>query len=123
MNNKGKDISKIKSKIRYLMTEIGSYERYLMARHRMIDASLVEMKTLAKKRQRKTSAYYLSRKVDGKTKLKYVKKDDMDIVTRRATAWKYYSHNLSEYVKKSKEIESLFRKLGYLSIEIPEGYE
>lgn len=122
MNKNNDIISEIKSKIRYLMRKRGSCERYLLARHKMINASFVEMKTLAGKRERKTPAYYLSRKIDGATKLTYIRKDDIDTVKRRANAWKYYSHNLSEYVKVSKEIESLFRKLGTLSLEIPESY-
>ena len=89
----------------------------------MINASFVEMKTLAGRMVRKTPAYYLSRKVDGVTKLTYIRKDDLDIVKRRATSWKYYSRNLSEYVKRSKEIEELFRRLGILSLDIPDRYK
>jgi hypothetical protein len=88
----------------------------------MIDSQFVEMKTLAGGKIRKTPAYYLSKKIDGRTQLKYVRKEDTEIIRKRATSWKYFSANLSEYVRLSKEIESLFRKLAKLSIEIPERY-
>jgi len=123
MNENKDNISKIKSKIRYLMTQRASCEKYLLARHKMINASFVEMRTLSGGRKRKTPAYYLSRKVSGVTRLKYIRKDDIEMVRRRATSWKYYSINLSEYVKISKEIEKLFRALGILSLEIPDRYK
>jgi len=123
MNENKDDISKIKAKIKYIMTKRETCEKYLLARHKMINASFVEMKTLAGGRMRKTPAYYLSRKVGGVTKLIYVRKDDLNIVERRALAWKYYSYNLSKYVKISNEIEELFRKLGVLSLDIPDRYK
>ena len=123
MNENNDDISKIKAKVRYLMTERASCEKYLLARHQMVNASFVEMKTLAGRRVRKTSAYYLSRKVGRTTKLTYITKDDLAVVRKRALSWKYYSRNLSEYVKRSKEIEELFRRLGILSLDIPDRYK
>jgi len=123
MNENKESISKIKAKIAYLMTRRRSCEKYLLARHKMINASFVQMRTLAGGRVRKTPAYYLSAKKAGVTKLKYIKKDDIDMVRRRTLSWKYYSLNLSEYVKISKEIEELFRKIGVLSLEIPDRYK
>ncbi len=123
MNGNKESISKIKSKIAHLMTRRRNCEKYLLARHKMINASFVEMRTLAGGKKRKTPAYYLSTKVSGATRLKYIKKDDIELVRRRANSWKYYSLNLSEHVKISKEIEKLFRKLGTLSLEIPDRYK
>jgi len=88
----------------------------------MINESFVQMRTLAGGKKRKTPAYYLSKKVGGRTRLKYIKKDDIELVRKRTSSWKYYSLNLSEYVKISKEIEKLFRKIGALCIEIPQRY-
>lgn len=122
MNESKESISKIKSKIAYLMARRRPCEKYLLARHKIINASFVEMRALAGGRKRGTPAYYLSKKVSGVTKLKYIKKDDIDMVRRRTLSWKYYSLNLSEYVKISKEIEELFRKIGALSLEIPDRY-
>ena len=123
MDKNNESISKIKSKIAYLMRKRSSCEKYLLARHKMINASFVEMRTLAGGKKRETPAYYLSAKIGGVTRLKYIKKDDIELVKRRAASWKYYSLNLSEYVKISKEIEKLFRKLGILSLEIPQRYK
>ena len=123
MDKNKENISKIKSKIAYLVRKRRSCEKYLLVRHKMINASFVQMKTLAGGKIRKTPAYYLSAKIGGKTRIKYIKKDDIELVRKRTTSWKYYSLNLSEYVKISKEIEELFRKLGALSLEIPDRYK
>lgn len=123
MNKNKDDISKIKAKIRYLDRQRQNCEKYLLARHKMINGSLIIKSRLAHGKIRKTSAYYLSRKINDKTRCIYVKDKDLDIVKRRATSWKYYSHNLSKHVKISKEIETLFRKLGVLSLDIPDRYK
>jgi len=123
MNDNKDSISKIKAKIAYLAAQRKLCEKYLLARHKMINASFVEMRTLAGGRVRKTPAYYLSAKVSGVTKLTYVRKSDLGVVRRRATSWKYYSLNLAKYVKISKEIEGLFRILGTLSLDIPDRYK
>ena len=123
MNDNKENISKIKAKIAYLAAQRRRCEKYLLARHKMINASFVEMRTLAGGRVRKTPAYYLSRKIGGVTKLTYVKKDDLGVVRRRSLAWKYYCSNLAKYVKISKEIEGLFRILGTLSLDIPDRYK
>ncbi len=114
--------SKIKSRIAYLVRKRASCEKYILARHKMINAQFVEMRTLAGGKKRKTPAYYLSAKIGGVTKLKYIRKDDLELIRKRTSSWKYYSLNLSEYVRLSKEIEKLFRKLGALCIEIPQRY-
>lgn len=123
MNDNKGSISKIKAKIAYLAAQRKLCEKYLLARHKMINASFVEMKTLAGGRVRKTPAYYLSRKIGGVTKLTYVRKGDLGIVRRRSLAWKYYCSNLAKYVKISKEIEGLFRILGTSSLDIPDRYK
>ena len=123
MNGNKDNISKIKAKIAYLAAQRKLCEKYLLARHKMINASFVEMRTLSGGKVRKTPAYYLSRKVGGVTKLIYIRKDDLNIVERRALAWKYYSINLAKFSKISKEIESYFRRIAKLSLDIPDRYK
>ena len=123
MNENEDNISKLKAKIKYLMKQRSLSEKYLLAHHSLINASFIKMDSLAHGKKRKTEAYYLSRKVDGKTKLTYVKAKDLSLVKRRATAYKYYLINLSKFVKLSKEIEASFRELAILSLEIPDEYK
>lgn len=123
MSKNKDDISKIKAKIRYLDRQRQTCEKYLLARHKMINSSLIIKRRLAHGKMRKTQAYYLSRKINGRTRCIYVKAKDLDLVKRRATAWKYYSLNISKYVKISKEIESYFRRIAKLSLDIPDRYK
>jgi hypothetical protein len=65
----------------------------------------------------------LSRKIDGVTKLTYIRTKDLTIVRRRAAAYKYYMQNPSKFVKLSRQIEASFRELAILSLEIPDEYK
>ena len=123
MNGNEENISKLKAKIRYLMKQRSLSEKYLLAHHSLINASFIKMEALSHGKKRKTPAYYLSRKINGVTRLTYIKTKDLEIVKRRATAYKYYIQNLSKFVKLSKEIEASFRELGLLLIEIPHEYK
>jgi len=123
MNENEENISKLKAKIRYLMKQRGLSEKYLLSHHSLINASFIKMETLSHGKKRGTPAYYLSRKIDGVTRLTYVKTKDLAIVRRRALAYKYFIQNLAKFVKLSKEIEVSFRELGLLLIEIPDEYK
>jgi hypothetical protein len=122
MNENEGNISKIKARIKYLVKQRSLCEKYLLARHKLINASFIKMDGLAHGKKRVTPAYYLSKKVDGKTKLIYVKAKDFVLVRKRALAYKYYLANLAKFVKLSKEIETSFRELVLLSLEIPDRY-
>lgn len=123
MNESEGNISQLKAKIRYLINQRGSTENYLLAHHSLINASFIKMDSLAHGKKRKTPAYYLSRKINNKTKLTYVKAGDIPVVKRRATAYKYYMQNLAKFVKLSRQIEASFRELMFLSIKIPDKYK
>lgn len=123
MSENEENISKLKAKIKYLMKQRGLSEKYLLAHHSLINASFIKMETLSHGKKRKTPAYYLSRKIDGVTRLTYIKTKDLELVRRRATAYKYYQINLSKFVKLAKEIEASFRELAILSLEIPNQYK
>ena len=123
MNENEENISKVKARLRYLIKQRSNSEKYLLAHHSLINASFIKMEALAHGKKRKTPAYYLSKKIDGVTKLIYVKAKDVTIIRRRALAYKYYIQNLAKFVKLSRQIESSFRELGLLSLEIPDEYK
>ena len=104
MNAHEENISKIKARDRYLIKQRNNSEKYLLAHHSLINASFIKMDALARGRKRKTPAYYLSKKIDGVTKLTYIKAKDLIIVKRRALAYKYFMQNLARFVKLSRQI-------------------
>lgn len=87
-------------------------ERLISFRHKMLDACLIERHKLAGGRVRRSPAFYLSRKVNSKTKLTYVRKDQLDTVRQQTERWRDYSRTIAEWVKISVEMEQLFRELG-----------
>ena len=123
MSENEENISQLKAKLRYLINQRSNSEKYLLAHHNLINASFIKMETLSGGKKRKTPAYYLSRKISGKTKLTYVKSSDVLIVKRRALSYKYYMQNLAKFVKLSRQIEASFRELMSLSIKIPDEYK
>ena len=87
-------------------------EEDILRRRMMLDACLVERVALAGGKQRKTPAYYLSRKAEGKTKLIYVRKDELARVRKATEAWRAFSAGMTEWVKVTRELERLMRELG-----------
>ena len=91
-------------------------EHTLLRRGRMLDACLIERRGLAGGKQRKTPAYYLSRKVEGKTKLTYVRKREIEGVRAAADAWRAFSRAVARWVKVNQDMEALIRRLGRVQI-------
>lgn len=108
-----KSASRIRQQIAGLSRQREHLEKKLIScRHRMLDACLVARKELAGGKVRKNPAYYLSRKIDGKTNLTYVRKDELSVVRRQTDRWREFSHTLAEWVKLNAQMDKLFRELG-----------
>ena len=105
--------SRIRQRVDRLFAQRQKLERTLLRqRHGMLDACLVARGGLAGGKVRKTPAFYLSRKVQGKTKLTYVRKEELPAVRRQTDRWRQFSCALAEWVKVNEEIEKLLRALG-----------
>lgn len=88
-------------------------EKKLLTRQQgMIAACLVGRLELAGGKLRRTPAFYLSRKLNGKTKLTYVRKNQLAAVRQGADRWREFSSTLAEWVKLIALMEKLFRDLG-----------
>jgi hypothetical protein len=112
-----KKASKIRQKITMLRKERKRFEESALKHRRMIDACLIERYLGTSKRKRTTPAFYLSRKIKGKTKLKYVKKAELTQVRRKTDAWREYSLLIQRISALNYRIEKLFRQLGKSQIE------
>lgn len=104
--------SRLRQQVACLRTRRAQLETRLLRRRRMLRASLVEryLGTTAKKR--KTPAYYLSGLYQGKTVLRYVRKEDWSRVLPQARAWSEYYHLAAQWVKLGEELEAVWRELG-----------
>ena len=107
----------IREQISRVRTQRRKLEKKLMAhRQDMIAACLVARRHLAGGKLRKTPAFYLSRKVTGKTRLGYVGKDRLHSVKRATDDWREFSSALARWVKLTARLERLFRDLGKAQI-------
>jgi hypothetical protein len=105
--------SRIRQRIDRLLVQRHKLERALLGqRHSMLDACLVARRRLAGGKIRKTPAFYLSRKVQGKTTLTYVRKEDLPNVRRQTDRWRRFSSALAQWVRVNDEIERSLRALG-----------
>lgn len=100
-----------------LRKERKRFEDSALKHRRMIDACLIERYLGTRKKKRITPAFYLSRKIKGKTKLKYVKKVDLAKIRRKTEAWREYSLLIHRITVLNHRIEKLFRRLGTAQIE------
>ena len=78
----------------------------------MLDACLIARRQLAGGKLRKTPAYYLSRKIQGRTRLLYVCVEHLAGVRGQTQRWKRFAAGVAEWVKLTRQMETLFRQLG-----------
>lgn len=106
-------IDQIQRKIRKKQAQRDKTEKILReTRGEMVAACLVERRSLAGGKKRKTPAFYLSRKVNGKTVLKYIRKAELLEMKEKTARWKTFSAALAQWVKVTREIERLYREIG-----------
>jgi len=58
--------------------------------------------------------YYLSASIEGESRHRYVRKEEVGYWGQRAAAWKKFIQAMAAWVKVSKEIEKALRKIGRL---------
>src|SRR2546428_1800284 len=84
----------LRGQIRTLQAERRSLESKLMQPQAMLAASLVERFLRAGDSPRRSPAYYLSRAEQGRSKLTYVKKEELDAMRRQCAAYRAFQQNL-----------------------------
>jgi hypothetical protein len=108
--------SKLRQEIRRLGEERGRLERILAEPKAMLDACLIGRRKLAGGRERRTPAWYLSRKVARKTRLEYVRQAEVAGIRRQTEAWRRFAQALSQWVKVSRDLERRWRRLGQVQV-------
>jgi len=107
------EIEKCKEEYRRLVQCRTKLERAILRADEMLDACLVEQHLGPTRR----GPYpYLSRKVDGKTRLTYVKAKELVRVQKLTDRWRAFSRSVAEWVKVNRGIEKALRRLGRLQV-------
>ena len=114
---KRRQASLTRKRIAELRRERDRLEEKLLRRRHMIQASLVKRFLGNRERKRKKPYWYLSRAIQGKTILSYVRFSDLIKIKKKARAWKEFSSTLSQWVKVTRHLERLLRHLGEVQSE------
>jgi hypothetical protein len=87
----------LRAQIRTLQAQRRSLESKLMQPQSMLAASLIERFLRAGGSSRATPAYYLSHSEQGRSKLTYVKKEELAVVRQHCAAYRAFQQNLKEW--------------------------
>ncbi|MEW6619453.1 MAG: hypothetical protein AB1422_08990 [bacterium] len=104
--------NQIRQKISRKLEEKQDMEKALLRHREMIMVCLIKRRLGTSAKKRSSSAYYLSGKISGKTKLKYVKKQELLRMKKETSQWCEFNRYLTKWWKISNEVRELFRELG-----------
>lgn len=102
---------RVRAHIRTLQIRRRSLESKLLQPQQMIAAALLERFLGCGSRRRRSPAYYLSRSHQGRSKLSYVKQDELAAVRSQCQAYCIFRENLKQWRRLSRELETLWRGL------------
>ena len=112
------ELSELRHKILRLKARREKIEDSLMKRRiPMINASLLERYLGTKLKKRKTPAYYLCWAEKGKIRMKYIRRKDLEKVSRKTKKWQEFSQSIAKWVKITKAMEKNLRQLGMSQID------
>ena len=101
----------LRRRIQVLQTRRRSLESKLLQPRSMIAASLVERFLGTGSARRSSPAYYLSRSLQGRSQLSYVKKAELDATRQRCEAYRSFQQNLAAWWQLTAELEGLWKRL------------
>ena len=101
----------LREQIRTLQSERRSLESKLMQPQAMLAASLVKRFLRAGDSPRHSPAYYLSRSEQGRSKLTYVKKEELDAVRLQCAAYRAFQQNLRAWRRVTAALQQRWKQL------------
>jgi hypothetical protein len=101
----------LRAQIRTLQAQRRSLESKLMQPQSMLPASLIERFLRAAGSSRAAPAYYLSRSVQGRSKLTYVKQEELAVVRQHCAAYRAFQQNLKEWRRVTAALQQRWKQL------------
>jgi hypothetical protein len=101
----------LRAQIRTLRAQRRSLESKLMQPQSMLPASLIERFLRAGDSSRAAPAYYLSRSEQGRSKLTYVKKEELAVVRQHCAAYRAFQQNLKEWRRVTAALQQRWKQL------------
>src|SRR5438270_9647222 len=102
----------LRTQIRTLQAERRSLESKLMQPQSMLPASLIERFWRAGGASSRTApAYYLSRSEQGRSKLSYVKREELAVVRQPCAAYRAFQQNLKQWRRVTAALQQRWKQL------------
>src|SRR5450759_3983481 len=101
----------LRAQIRTLQAQRRSLESKLMQPQSMLPASLIERFLRAAGSSRAAPAYYLSRSVQGRSKLTYVKQEELAVVRQHCAAYRAFQQNLKKWQRVTRPLKRRWKQL------------
>jgi len=101
----------LRAQIRILQVQRRSLESKLMQPQSMLPASLMERFLRAGGSSRAAPAYYLSRSEQGRSKLTYVKQEDLAVVRQHCAAYRAFQQNLKQWRRVTAALQQRWKQL------------
>jgi hypothetical protein len=101
----------LRAQIRALQAERRSLESKLMQPQSLLAASLVERFLPTKGSPRTSPAYYLSRSQQGRSKLTYVKKEELAAVRQGCAAYRAFQQNRKSWRRITAALQKQWQQL------------
>ena|SRR5713101_6376692 len=106
-----KTLDPLRRQIRTLQVRRRALESKLLQPRDMLSASLLERFLGAGPRRRVSPAYYLSRSLQGRSKLTYVKKQELPTVRQQCDAYRTFQQLWIQWRQLTAELEGLWKQL------------
>ena len=101
----------LRRQIRALQLRRRSLESKLLQPRTMLPASVIERYLGSGAKRRSSPAYYLSRSVQGRSKLTYVKKEALTSVRQQCEAHRSFQQLLAQWRQRTAELDRLWEQL------------
>lgn len=118
MSNRG-IASRLRQQLARAGVELAALERQMLRARQMIAASLIERHLGTRHRKRASSAFYLSFAHEGRTRLSYVPKAEVEHVRMQVEAWQAYRAALRRWREVADKMAGLLRALGEAQADRP----
>ncbi len=103
--------TELRAQIRALQTQRRSVESKLLQPQAMRAGSMVERHLGARGAARTRPAYYVSRSQQGRSKLTYVKQEELAVVQRQCAAYRAFQQNLKSWRQLTAALEQCWKQL------------
>ena len=114
-----RQVSKLRQEVVRLGRELAALQRQMLRPRRMVAGSLIERHLGTRHQKRRSAAFYLSYAEEGRTRLRYVPKAQVERMRGRVEAWQAFRAALRRWREVVEQMGGLLRALGEAQAQRP----